>query len=1155
MKLKIRRLIHKFLVRLLILAFLVSDVPAYAQGVIQLPAPGTRLALSTAFAPPLLKGIKVYQNDPFRFDFILDKGDATATDEQVKTDSNRLIKYFLASLTVPEKDLWVNLSPYEKDRIVPEAFGQTGMGRDLLAQDYILKQITASVIYPEGEVGKAFWAKVYAEAQKRYGTTDVPVDTFNKVWIIPEKATVYENKDATFVVESGLKVMLEEDYLALEKNTPVKEQATPATNKLGSEIVREVVIPVLEKEVNEGKNFAPLRQVYYSLILATWYKRKVKASILGQAYVDKQKTGGIDIADKNEKEKIWQQYVEAFKKGAYNLIKEEYDATTQSTIPRKYFSGGTNLAMAGIFKVVGANSAQLPTIISERASVIQMRADMAMDSAIIESTAKTPLPDEFGLKIVMLAKTKTESELGDIIPEAVAVRLTNPEKGISPQDRELLQETVKPLEARTHLQFGGTKKPLLFAVRSSPVQSKPGLFSTVLYIGFTQKTLDYYISSGQSEFGFETYAYFLQSYVKAVIGKDEKDCEDFFSAKQTDDTWETYAKGLEQLLKNKYQVTIPADAYDQLSAAIVAVQGKMHGYGMEGGVLLHEMVYPHMDNQSGSGVLMTVDVKTGDDKISGRFGYKVQGPDIVTGQEGVPIDDNFPYLPELQRIRERLERIYKSVVYIEFVIEQGKVRLLQVRAMKSLPIQYQFPVWKRLHDANLMTNEELLQAMMQAIDLRGNADVEGMLLKYQKGMSLPLDVPVLLYAESLAQEDIFKWISEGRLAGVITPENNEFHHAAVAALTTNTPMFFDYKPEIGLVLNRPVVISAKTGEIKLLTDRKLQSPTGSNRTNQYSRYANKVTLETEKLSLEEMSRLHGKHLEEAVYFIKAAFAGNDSAKRAKDQRVSFLQTAQRENLLAHFVHETIKEREQGVHEIVLYSKEINILEENPQTILNKDLQVEPWVFNVRRQVFENEEIEQLKKKYGDALQIRVLIHSQQYGRRDIEQWNTRYYNFLRVQAFIKQKGTVLFDVKFPVGLGSDNTYDENNVDTLPLNSSMQITLASAKAIQENNPGSILSNYVTIDGIHDGGITSYTRIINVKKFDAAQSTLENPSLESPGGIDFNPDKLNLNTSGKAVAFNIDPAMLQRMQNAPGLNPIIVGVHPLDSLPAFLGASSE
>src|SRR5476651_2711818 len=94
------------------------------------------------------------------------------------------------------------------------------MGRDLLAEDYMLKQITASLIYPEDEVGKKFWKRIYEEAQKKYGTTNIPVNTFNKVWIVPEKAVVYENAKAgtAYVVESKLKVMLEVDYLSMEKH-------------------------------------------------------------------------------------------------------------------------------------------------------------------------------------------------------------------------------------------------------------------------------------------------------------------------------------------------------------------------------------------------------------------------------------------------------------------------------------------------------------------------------------------------------------------------------------------------------------------------------------------------------------------------------------------------------------------------------------------------------------------------------------------------------------------------------------------------------------------------------------------------------------------------------------------------------------------------
>jgi len=287
-----------------------------------------------------------------------------------------LIKYFLASLTIPENDLWVNLSPYEKNRIVPGSFGLTEMGRDLLAQDYMLKQITASLIYPEGETGKKFWNRIYAEAAKRFGTTNIPVNTFNKVWIVPEKAVVYENAQAgtVYVVEAKLKVMLEEDYLSQAKHEEIGDSpqfrrsgtvpdlgpqipnSVTVTNSLGSQIVRQIVIPELNKEVNYGQNFAQLRQVYNSLILATWYKKKIKDSILAQVYEDKNKIQGLVIPDfsdvipakagihnKNDVEYIYQQYLQAFKKGVYNYIKEDIDPATQQTIPRKYFSGGVTL--------------------------------------------------------------------------------------------------------------------------------------------------------------------------------------------------------------------------------------------------------------------------------------------------------------------------------------------------------------------------------------------------------------------------------------------------------------------------------------------------------------------------------------------------------------------------------------------------------------------------------------------------------------------------------------------------------------------------------------------------------------------------------------------------------------------------------------------
>lgn len=288
--------------------------------------------LSPAYKPVLLKGVTIHKDNPFLFDFIIDPGQDRLRGETLKKEGEKLVKYFLASLAIPEKDLWVNLSPFEKDRTLPQALSRTDMGRDLLAQDYILKQITASLIYPEKELGRMFWNQVYLKAQQLYGTTEIPVNTFNKVWIMPQSAEVNQYGNTAVIAGGHLKVMLEEDYLATTRN------GRPAAG-LYKQIIKEVILPELEREVNEGKNFTSLRQVFNSLILANWYKTAIKESLLNRLYSDQKKIGGIDLKDPRVKEQIYRRYLTAYKKGVFNYIKEDSAAGGRAQ-PRKYFSGG-----------------------------------------------------------------------------------------------------------------------------------------------------------------------------------------------------------------------------------------------------------------------------------------------------------------------------------------------------------------------------------------------------------------------------------------------------------------------------------------------------------------------------------------------------------------------------------------------------------------------------------------------------------------------------------------------------------------------------------------------------------------------------------------------------------------------------------------------
>ena len=308
-----RSLIHRILSGFIAFTFIFSVVlsPGHAQvlmpkTVSNLPVPGTMLSLTPGYNSVMVKGITIHPDNPLLFDFIVNRGDSGLEGEAFREEAKKVVKYFLASLTVPEEELWVNLSPYEKDRIIPEGLGQTEMGRDLLAQDYMLKQLTASLMYPEEDLGAEFWERVYQKSAEKYGTTDIPMNTFNKVWIVPQKAVVYEQGTTAYVVESRLKVMLEEDYVALNENKGVEkygldglsDEKTKEISAIQKEMIRAILIPEIEKEVNEGETFANLRQIYDAMILASWYKEAMQESLLGQIYVDQNKITGVDVEDK-----------------------------------------------------------------------------------------------------------------------------------------------------------------------------------------------------------------------------------------------------------------------------------------------------------------------------------------------------------------------------------------------------------------------------------------------------------------------------------------------------------------------------------------------------------------------------------------------------------------------------------------------------------------------------------------------------------------------------------------------------------------------------------------------------------------------------------------------------------------------------------------
>ncbi len=309
----------------------------------ELPKLGTLVNPTPAHRPMLFQGIEIHPNNPLKISFLFDPGEERDS-SNFKDQADRLIRYFLAALTVPKSEMWVNLSPFEQNRIMSENLGATAMGQDLLAQDYLLKQLTSSLLHPDSEYGRKFWSKVHALVYEKYGSVDMPVDTYNKVWIVPESADVVEHETGARIRDGQLNVMLERDYIAMTRGqttvSNVTEEQLESGHNIQQEALREIIIPAIKREVNEGQTFAPLRQMFHAMILATWYKRSLSRSLLGQQYADQNRVADLSSGTSNQTRQIYEQYVASYRRGVYNFVREDYHTSTDSTVTRQYFSGG-----------------------------------------------------------------------------------------------------------------------------------------------------------------------------------------------------------------------------------------------------------------------------------------------------------------------------------------------------------------------------------------------------------------------------------------------------------------------------------------------------------------------------------------------------------------------------------------------------------------------------------------------------------------------------------------------------------------------------------------------------------------------------------------------------------------------------------------------
>ncbi|MEL9991638.1 MAG: pyruvate, phosphate dikinase [Thermoproteus sp.] len=406
---------------------------------------------------------------------------------------------------------------------------------------------------------------------------------------------------------------------------------------------------------------------------------------------------------------------------------------------------------------------------------------------------------------------------------------------------------MKRLEEKTGRRFGDPENPLLVSVRSGAAVSMPGMMDTVLNLGLNDQTVKGLAKqTGNEWFAYDAYRRFVNMFGRIVLGIDDKlfssaweEIKRKYNAKEDPDVpvegLKEAVEKFKEIIRRQYG-EFPQDPWEQLKLAIKAVFRSWDSpraifYRVAEkitpdvadctAVNVVTMVFGNMGWDSGTGVVFSRDVATGENKLYGEFLPVAQGEDVVAGIR-TPMDieefrKRFPHLyDELYRGVKLLEKANKDVQDVEFTVERGKLYFLQCRNAKMTPLA-RVKTAVDMAREGIITKEEallkvspdhVLQLLYPRIDPKAKAQ------PIAKG--LPASPGAVSGQLVFHPDDAVKWAREGKrviLARVETkPDDVHGFYAAVGILTSRGGMT-SHAAVVARAIGKPAVVGAEALQI------------------------------------------------------------------------------------------------------------------------------------------------------------------------------------------------------------------------------------------------------------------------------------------------------------------------------------------------------
>ena len=197
-----------------------------------------------------LVGIREDNVSGLHFVFDGSKEVSVSSDKLATLLKNGPIKFFLIALSLPNDQMWVNLSPdLDETNILGNQLGKTDLGKKFLFYDLLLKKDAQQLM---------------EELQDRFPLLDnlfnISSDVSIRFWIVPGRGMASVGNDFILLRKTPLDVRVE-----------IRNKDGELRKKIEA-LIRKEVLPKLVAKINNSKEYLGLRVIHNSILLAQWYK-------------------------------------------------------------------------------------------------------------------------------------------------------------------------------------------------------------------------------------------------------------------------------------------------------------------------------------------------------------------------------------------------------------------------------------------------------------------------------------------------------------------------------------------------------------------------------------------------------------------------------------------------------------------------------------------------------------------------------------------------------------------------------------------------------------------------------------------------------------------------------------------------------------------